>query len=274
MNAEPRSRFVTLDGLRFHVLEWGEAPRSVLILHGFSRHAWQATPTARALVADHRVIAIDQRGHGDTDWTDMYGTGPMVADVLALLDALQIERVALVGHSMGGMVATTFAALHPERVRAVILGDIGPEVAATGIERIQRQVREQDVFASVDEAYAHSLTHDPYADRDALRSWAEHNVRELPDGTLTWKYDKALRDGTARYENFAGDEQWAFWSAIDVPVLILRGEHSDILSEDIAAHMLAANPHAELQTLPGAGHSIAIDAPAAVASAVAEFLRH
>ena len=274
MSVEPRSQSLTLAGHRFHLLEWGghDAPAAV-ILHGFSRHAWQATPTARALAEDHRVIALDQRGHGDTEWTDVYGIAPMVGDVLAFLDAFAIERMALVGHSMGGIVSMAFAALHPDRVSAVVLGDIGPEIATIGIERIQRQVREQDVFTSVDEAYAHSLTHDPYADPGALRSWVEHNVRELPDGTLTWKYDKALRDGTARYENFPGDEQWTFWSAIDVPILLLRGEHSDILSEDIAARMLAANPRAELRTLPNAGHSIAIDAPDLVASAVAEFLR-
>ena len=273
MTTEPRSQFLTLHGLRFHRLEWGADQEPVLILHGFSRHARQAAPTAEALAPHHRVIALDQRGHGDSDWADTYGTRRTVSDVLALLDALHIESVALVGHSMGGMVSTAFAALHSERVRAVVLGDIGPEINPTGIARIQRQTAEQDAFASIDEAYEISLANDPYADPSALRSWAEHNVRELPDGTLTWKYDKALRDGTAKYDNFAGDEHWAFWSAISVPVLILRGEHSDILSQDIATRMLAANPHAELQTLPNAGHSIAIDAPRLVASAVVDFLR-
>lgn len=273
MSVEPRPQFLTLGDHRFHLLEWGGDRQPVLILHGFSRHAWQAAPTAEALAPEHRVIALDQRGHGDSDWTDAYGTRLAVGDVLALLDALDVAQAALVGHSMGGMVSLAFAALHPDRVSAVVFGDIGPEINPAGIERIQRQTAERDVFASIEDAYAFSLANDPYADPDALRSWVEHNVRELPDGSLTWKYDTALRNATAKYDNFAGDDQWAFWSAIDGPILILRGEHSDILSQDIAARMLAANAQAQLQTLPNAGHSIAIDAPDLVASAVAKFLR-
>ena len=80
------------------------------------------------MLADrYRVIALDQRGHGDSDWADVYGTVPMVADVIGVLDALAIERVALVGHSMGGLVGTCAVALHPERFTRLVLGDIGPE---------------------------------------------------------------------------------------------------------------------------------------------------
>ena len=92
------------------------------------------------------------------------------------------------------------------------------------------------------------------------------------DGSLTWKYDPALRDRSARYDNYATDEQWAFFAAIDVPVLILRGECSDILSVEIAERMLGANPNATLVTLPGSGHSVATDAPDLVAAALDDFL--
>jgi pimeloyl-ACP methyl ester carboxylesterase len=165
-----------------------------------------------------------------------------------------------------------FSASYPERVDRLVLGDIGPEIDPKGADRIQHQVREQDVFASVDEAYALLASHDPYADPHALRSRIEHNVRELPDGSLTWKYDVALRDGTAQYENFGRDELWALWTAVERPVLILRGEHSDILSEDVTARMLAANPHAHLEVLEHAGHSIATDVPEVVGAAIRRFI--
>lgn len=271
---EPRSRHVVLDGRRFHYLEWGRADDpAVVILHGHSGHAWQAHHPAQVLATRRRVVAPDQRGHGDSDRGDVYGAKPMAADLLALLDALEIERCALVGHSLGGMVASGFVALHPERVERLVLGDIGPEVAPAGVERLQRQMRAPDGFADVDEAYASQLAANPTADPATLRFRVEHNLVSLPDGTLTWKHDRALRDGTARYDNFGLDEQWAIWAAIEVPVLILRGELSDLLSVDIAERMLAANPRATLVTLAGAGHSIATDAPDQVAAALDDFLR-
>jgi pimeloyl-ACP methyl ester carboxylesterase len=100
----------------------------------------------------------------------------------------------------------------------------------------------------------------------------EHNLRENPDGTFTWKYDPALRDGTARYENYSRDDQWAFWHALAVPALLLRGGLSDILTPEIAVRMIEANPNARLVTLPKSGHSIATDAPDLVTAALAEFL--
>lgn len=274
---EARSQSVAANGLRLHLLEWESRRTSsdapvVVILHGFTGHAWQAELPAQVLTDRHRVIALDQRGHGDSDWAPVYGAVPMVADLIGVLDALAIDRVALVGHSMGGLVGTCAVALHPERFTHLVLGDIGPEPAPEGVARIRASVAERDVFTSVDDAFAAQSALSPTANPIALRHRVEHNLRTLPDGSLTWKYDTALRDGSARYENYPTDEQWAFLAAIAVPMLILRGELSDILSSDIAARMLAANPHASLVTLPGSGHSIATDAPDLVAAALAEFL--
>lgn len=270
---EPRSSRVMVDGRGLHVLEWGpdDAP-PVLILHGFSGHAWQAELMAPALVPAYRVIALDQRGHGDSDWADVYGAKPMATDAVGVLDALGIERASLVGHSLGGIVALAVAGSSPERVSRLVLGDIGPEIDPAGAARIQRAVRERDVFASVDDAVAQQAELNPTADPAALAHRIEHNLVERPDGTLTWKYDPALREGTATFDHYAPDEQWALFAAITVPVLILRGELSDILSVEVAERMLAVNPHARLVTLAGAGHSIATDAPDRVAAALVEFL--
>jgi pimeloyl-ACP methyl ester carboxylesterase len=273
VTTEPRSASVLVDGLRLHLLEWGPvAAPVVVILHGFTGHAWQAERSARVLDGRYRVVALDQRGHGDSDRGDVYGSVPMVSDLIGTLDTLGIERVALVGHSLGGIVGMCAAALHPERFTHLVLGDIGPEPAPEGVARIRASVAERDVFTSLDDAFATQAALNPTADRVALRHRVEHNLVPLPDGTLTWKYDRALRDGTARYENFAADEQWAFLAAIAVPILILRGELSDILSVDIAERMLASNPNASLVTLPGAGHSIATDAPDLVTAALDSFL--
>ena len=271
--AEARSQTVVVDDRRLHFLEWGPADAPVvLILHGFTGHAWQSDHPAQVLTPRYRVLALDQRGHGDSDRAEVYGSVPMAADVIGFLDALGVEQVALVGHSLGGIVGTCVTALHPERVTKLVLGDIGPEFAPEGVARIQRNVAERDVFISVNDAVTAQAELNPTADPVALRLRVEHNLVEQADGRLTWKYDVALRDGTAVYENYSADEQWAFFAGIAVPVLILRGQLSDILSPDIAARMLAANPNASLMTLPGSGHSIATDVPDLVAAALVDFL--
>ena len=271
--AEARSQTVVVDERRLHFLEWGrvDAP-VVLVLHGFTGHAWQTDHPAQVLADRCRVLALDQRGHGDSDRADVYGSVPMAADVIGFLDAIGVEQVALVGHSLGGIVGTCVTALHPERVTRLVLGDIGPEFAPEGVARIQRNVAERDVFTSVVDAVTAQAELNPTANPVALRHRVEHNLVAQSDGRLTWKYDAALRDGSAEYENYSTDEQWAFFTGIAVPVLVIRGERSDILSPEIAARMLAVNPNASLVTLPGAGHSIATDAPDLVAAALVEFL--
>ena len=270
---EPRSEVVPLAGLEFHFLDWGDrdAP-PVLFLHGFAGHAWQTIFPAQVLAEDHWVIALDQRGHGDSAWAEVYGSVPAVADAVAFLDWLGVTRTAVVGHSMGGINALCLSGLHPELVSALALGDIGPEINRAGQDRIQSNVRQGDTFASVDEAYELQMALNPTSNPVAMRSRVEHNLRALPDGTLTWKYDVAMRDGTARYENFSRDDQWAFWHALAVPALLLRGALSDILTVETAVRMVESNPNARLVTLPGSGHSIATDVPDLVTAALADFL--
>lgn len=270
---EARSESVVVDGLRLHFLEWGRIDAPVaLILHGFSGHAWQSEHPAQVLADRFRVVALDQRGHGDSDRADVYGSVPMARDVVGFLDAVGVDRVALVGHSMGGINGISAVARHPERFTCLVLGDIGPEPAPEGVARIQANVAGRDVFSSVDDAFEAQMAINPTANPIALRHRIEHGVVERADGMLTWKYDPALRDRSAHYENHPADELWAFLAAITVPILILRGELSDILSVDTASRMLAANPRASLVTLPGAGHSIATDAPDLVAAALDDFL--
>jgi pimeloyl-ACP methyl ester carboxylesterase len=270
---EPRSEVVALRDLEFHFLDWGDrdAP-PILFLHGFAGHAWQTIFPAQVLADDHWVIALDQRGHGDSAWADVYGSVPMVADAVAFLGWLGVERTAVVGHSMGGTNALCLSGLHPELVTALVLGDIGPETNRAGTDRIQQNVRSRDTFASVDEAFEHEMAQNPTSDPVARRSRVEHNLRENTDGTFTWKYDPALRAFTARFESYSTDDQWAFWHSLAVPTLLLRGALSDILTPELAVRMVEANPNARLVTLPKSGHSIATDVPDLVTAALADFL--
>ncbi len=260
-SATGSSRYVELDGINFHYLDWGGEGPPLVMLHGFTGHAHTWDYTARALADQYRVLALDQRGHGDTDWAPVYGSRPMVADLLAFLDALSLDRVTLMGLSMGGNVAYLFAAAHPERIERLINVDIGPEVAAAGGARIAAGLAGPDVFDTEDEAVAQARAANPRPTDESLRHRVSHNLRPSPDSRLTFKWDKAMRDGTATRDDHSVEERWEAWRGLPGPLLLVRGGESDILTAEFAARMLAENPAATLVLVPDSGHSITLDRP-------------
>ena len=136
--SEPASAFVDVDGLRLHYLDWDGSAPPLVMLHGFSGHAHTWDRTAAVLSNQYRVLALDQRGHGDSEWAPRYGSKPLVTDLLHFLDALKLNKVVLMGLSMGGNVAYLFAAMYPERVERLVILDIGPEISSIGVDRIAR----------------------------------------------------------------------------------------------------------------------------------------
>jgi len=271
--SDPRSEVITLGDVSFHYLAWGnDGAPPVVLLHGFAGHARQWRFAAEALHPHFHVLALDQRGHGDSDWTETYGSRVMVEDLARFVDALDLHHVTIVGQSMGGMNAMAYAAMHPERIDRVVLGDIGPETASAGVQRIREHVKQRDIFSSVDDAFEFERSQNPRAQEWMLRERVEHNLRELPDGQLTWKYDKALRENMGRQPEPSGEERWQMWRKIQAQVLVVRGEESDLLSPEIARRMLDELPNAELVTLPGAGHTLMADQPEAFVAAVRDWL--
>jgi pimeloyl-ACP methyl ester carboxylesterase len=122
------SRKVAIDGLNFHYTDWSGDGPPLLMLHGLGGHARTWDHTAAALSDQYHVLALDQRGHGDTDWAPRYGLRPMAQDLLGFMNALDLPEATLMGLSMGGLVSFVFAAAHPERVTRMAILDIGPEV--------------------------------------------------------------------------------------------------------------------------------------------------
>jgi len=272
--SESTSASVTLNGLRFHYLDWGnDAAPPLLLLHGFTGHARQWEYVAGELRSDFHVLALDQRGHGDSDRAELYGSGPMVDDLAAFVETLELDELSLRGQSMGGINAFVYTAKHADRVSRLVLGDIGLEIARAGIERIRQHVASRDTFASVDDAFESELSSNPRATEWALRHRVEHNLRPLDDGTLTWKYDRALRDGSASRLDTSSEEQWELWRALAVPTLVVRGAESDILSPEIAQRMVDEQPNAELVTVEGSGHTLTTDRPEAFVAAVGAWLK-
>jgi pimeloyl-ACP methyl ester carboxylesterase len=259
--ATPSSEVVEIDGLRFHYLDWGGDGPPLLMLHGFTGHAHTWDKTAAALSDRYHVLALDQRGHGDTDWAPRYGSRPMIDDVAHFLDTLGLDRIVLMGLSMGGMVSYLFAAAHPERVERLIVLDIGPEIDRTGMKRITSGLTESDVFDTEDEAVAQARAANPRPTDADLYHRVSYNLRKTNDGKLTYKWDKALRDGSAARDDHTTAEQWEAWRTIRSPILLVRGDDSDILSEATAERMLQENPNVQMVTVADCGHSITLDRP-------------
>jgi pimeloyl-ACP methyl ester carboxylesterase len=176
------------------------------------------------------------------------------------------------GLSMGGLVSFVFAAAHPERVARMVIMDIGPEIAPAGSAKVANSLAAKDIFSSEDEAFAQARAANPRPSDATLRHRLRHNLRQLPDGTLTFKYDSELRRNPRALFDHTQEELWAAWRALSCPVLLVRGADSDVLAGDTAQRMLAENPNVSFAVIPDCGHSITLDSPDGLLAAVSPWL--
>ncbi|HEY2179361.1 MAG TPA: alpha/beta hydrolase [Caulobacteraceae bacterium] len=266
---------IELRGLRLHYRDWAArspgAP-SLLLLHGYTGHARSWDAFAQAMTDRYRVLALDQRGHGESGWAGDYGIGEMTADLEVFVAALGLSGFTLLGLSMGGMVAMDYAGRAPKELAALVIVDIAPEIVTSGSSRIQEGQKASDVFASREEAFAAARAANPVPPEDHHRHRVDHSLMRTADGGWTWRYDRALRNPAAlgRRDPEMG---WRSCAAIAVPTLVIRGENSDILSPELAQRMVATIPDARLVTVVGSGHPVPLDAPEGFIEAARGFLR-
>jgi pimeloyl-ACP methyl ester carboxylesterase len=266
---------IEMRGLRFHYRDWRAkrpgAPTLVL-LHGFTGHARSWDAFADAMTDRYRVLALDQRGHGETAWAapDRYGRSEMVDDLAAFVKALGLSGFALLGLSMGGGVTFEYAGRRPKELARISIVDIAPEIVTEGMTRIRTGVQAKDVFASPDEAFAQARQANPRPPENVHRARIEAALMRTEDGRWTWRYDRALRvSGPPPRDTEAG---WRACANINVPAQLIRGELSDILSPEITKRMLATIPNLRLDEVKDSGHSVPLDAPDGFLKAAREFL--
>jgi len=265
---------LSLRGLRFHYLDWGsEGKPPFVLLHGGAQtaHSWdEFAPVVRG---DYHVYALDQRGHGDSDWAPDgdYSRQPQCEDVAAFVSTLQLSPFILAGLSMGGINTITYAARYPQTVKAVIIVDVGPEIETRGRENIHNFTRidELDSFEAFVER-AHQFNSRRSVDN--LRQRLSYNLKQQPNGKWTWKFDQKRLGAGGR----SGSDPEGLWEdvrKIRCPTLIIRGGESDILTPEAAQRLQTAIPQSRLAVVPGAGHSVMGDNPAGFAATVLDFLR-
>jgi pimeloyl-ACP methyl ester carboxylesterase len=282
----PRSRCVAgADGLRLHFLEWSTEGVPLVFLHGFGNEAHVWDDFAPTVAAYYRTLAMDLRGHGDSDRDPerRYEYESLVRDLEAATGELGIERLVLVGHSLGGRVAMLFAGRHPERMAGLVIVDAGPELDPRGATRIRLGVQRQaDVtFPSVAEYERTLALAYPAATPAMLSRLARHGLRPREEGGFERKTDAAFhmaRVGTdaaelAERERRATRQLWDALGRVRCPTLVVRGAASDILSPECADRMVdEALADGRLAVVPRASHSVMIDNPEGFAQAVAGFV--
>jgi len=267
-----------LDGLALEASIWRETGMPVLFLHGFSndRHVWQ--DVALGLPERYRPVAFDLRGHGESDWSIEGRYHPLdhARDVSCVLDALEIDRAFVVGHSLGGSVATLFAAARPERVAGLVLVDTGPSLSTAAWQSASDDVAQTArSYAAVDEFRALLGLAYPFGDAVALDRLARSSLVERADGRYEPRLDPLLLENGGTAEEWEGVESmlWSALGKLDCPAMVLRGDRSAMLSEEVTRRMVgSALEDGYCETIPSAGHAVAIDNGPALLEAITRFL--
>jgi len=250
------------------VTEWGHAHAEVVVAwHGLARTGRDMDDIAEHLSQRWRVICPDTIGRGLSQWSPdpdrEYSLAFYEQLACGLLDQLHIDRCCWLGTSMGGAIGLRAAAQALRgRIRKLVMNDIGPELPMAAQQRILTYAGSPESFATVSELEAYFRTiYKPYGwlSDAQWRRLTETSARRLPDGRVTPHYDPAMVRQFAVHPN--DYLQWDAWDALDIPVLALRGESSDLLLPEVAEAMRNRGPRAVVVTLPHCGHAPALNTP-------------
>ena len=255
-----RSCNIVLRQMRFHFLEWGHPDAApIVLLHGGhqSAHSWDLV--SLHLAQRYRVLALDQRGHGDSEWARdvLYSNHEMSLDAEAFIAAMGLHRPVLIGHSMGGRNAMLLIRRNPALPRAAVIVDVGPELSDKGRAAIAGFVQVNQEFDDLEHFVSNVLKYDPYRPREHIERTVKYNMLQRADGKFVSKCDANPRRlniarGGGPLENISLREAEDF----DLPVLLVRGANSTILAADAADRFAAALPRGSLITVPDCGHNV------------------
>jgi pimeloyl-ACP methyl ester carboxylesterase len=278
--SEGRSGFTLVEGRQVHYLEWGHGGLPpVLCLHGGGQTAYMFEEIGSALGHRYHLLAPDLPNHGDSDaMAEGFGPKGIAQTLPPLLDAFGMQRVALVGASLGGLTSICFADFHPDRAAAIALIDVGHRLEPEGVRKIIDFMRAHESFASLEDAALEISKYLPQR-KNVRPESLTRNLRRRDDGRWEWKHGMGKRFREVSEEEhpanhldtfLAGVEEAA--SGLECAVLVLRGSASDVLSQQGAEEVAALIPNATLATVDKAGHLAAGDNPRSTVGLVGDFL--
>ena len=263
----PLDRYIVVNGLRLHCLDWGGDGPPLLLLHGFTGHAHAWDTLSIALQPHFHVYALDQRGHGESDPAEVYNPVVALDDIGGVLAELGLTTLDVIGLSMGGRNAMYLASKRPEVVRRLVIVDIGPEVSKKATQAPPGPP-EPETWDSIEQAAQHLYRGNPYPGIHYYRWVASHSLKARPDGRLVWQWHPSIKERRAQSDI----DWWALLKTIAVPTLVLRGAESTVLDRDVADRMVATLPSGVFVEIPRAVHTLHEDNPDAVLAALRAFL--
>jgi pimeloyl-ACP methyl ester carboxylesterase len=282
MDTAPRVRdeTIVLDGLRFHYRDWGHpASPPLVLLHAYTQHARTWDTVARGLADRFRVLALDHRGFGESEWAADYHELRLVGDLAGFVDALGLERFSAVGFSMSASTAISYALLYPDRVERLVLLEGFAEPDEQGDAPWIRLMHDQmgrlatlpTSFVSLEAAIAAFRPLAPYAEEEELRHWIAGGLEQQRDGRWHWRLDPVFRiPGPPERLKGAHELVEARFAKVTCPVLLLAGEASWLVEP--MQRMAQRNPRAQTVTVPRAGHWVPLDNPQGFLEVVGRFL--
>jgi esterase len=256
-------KFVQVDGLRLHYRDFGGANLpALLFLHGLTGNAYCFDHVAPEFVDICHVLALDFRGHGESDWhtSGDYAFQRHVGDALALLAALEIRKVSLVGNSMGGAVAMVIAAIRPDLVERLVLNDIGPEINVAAPKDGPKPPNHLEMeLRNISEALeCYKLSYPPVRNlpESIAAELVRNSTRAGANGLLRWKTDprvQAIAPSSSTSTSSPG--MWPLFDAVKAPILVIRGAESDALSSSTVARMVSRRSGITAVEVPAVGHT-------------------
>ena len=269
---KPLSKTLLVNDLALHYLEWGEvATPPIVCVHDYTGSADAFNALARRLQDRYHILAPDVRGHGESAWSPAgaYRYEDQAGDLAEFARQLGLDKFVLIGTSMGGIIAMTYAAAHAEQLSGLVINDIGPDAEA-GTRRITQMVGSRpNEFATLEEAMAYRRSASPIL---AARSAEDQHelalgvLRQRADGKWGWKMDPAYIRQRVEHGPPVRPPLWPVLQAVACPTLVVWGAESDVLSETQARRMVDVLPRGELVRVPGIGHSPTLVEPVVLAA--------
>ena len=269
---QPLSKTLRVNDLALHYLEWGKASAPPIVcVHGYTGSADAFNALARQLKDRFHILALDVRGHGESAWspTGAYRYADQAGDLAEFAKRLELDKFVLIGTSMGGIIAMTYAAEHGDRLLGLVINDIGPDAEA-GTQRITQMVGSRpDEFATLEEAMAYRRAVSPIL---AARSAEDQHelalgvLRQEAGGKWRWKMDAAYIRQRVERGAPVRPPLWPVLQALGCPTLIVWGTESDVLSEAQALRMIDVLPRGDLVRVPGIGHAPTLVEPVVLAA--------
>lgn len=278
LDIQARDQNVKLRGLSFHYREWTSNRRpTLLLLHGLCSHARTFDRLAQALSDRYRIVALDQRGHGESDWAPSYTWEEWIEDLVALQSHLGLSRFSLLGHSSGGWFAYLYAGLHPTAVERLVIAEAAPLDLSSPPQTGSSGYYGSAGFASVEEAIDQARATGSRATDFELRERTIHNLKRAPDGRWVFRYDPRVLEALNRGElRPPPEKEWEIVARITSPTVVLRGAVSSFATSESARQrtdrLCALLGNCRVVDIPDAGHGLWMDQPEVAPAIIRGFL--